>query len=51
MIDVDKAMLDPPGVFAHPEAVLWQATLCPSSGKAILRRWEHDAREPASVVL
>ena len=47
MVDLNKAMLDPPGVFPHPEAVLHEQTLSRKQKVAILRRWEYDARSLA----
>ena len=47
MVDLNKAMLDPPGVFPHPEAVLREQTLSRKQKVAILRRWEYDARSLA----
>lgn len=45
MIDLDKALLNPSGVFAAPEDVLSAEGLTRGQKIDILRRWEYDARE------
>lgn len=45
MIDLDKALLNPAGVFNAPEDVLSAEGLTREQKIEILRRWEYDARE------
>ena len=45
MIDIDKALTDPSSVFATPDEVCEAADLSGEQKIAVLRRWEHDARE------
>jgi len=45
MVDLDKALLDPAGVFGAPEDVLSAEGLTREQKIEILRRWEYDARE------
>ena len=45
MIDVKKAMLDPPMVFKDPKDVLATAELTRDQKIEILRRWEYDAHQ------
>ena len=45
MTDVDKAMLNPGGVFDKPSDVLDAEDLTREQMIEILRRWEYDARE------
>ncbi len=45
MIDVKKAMLDPPSVFKDPQEVVASDELNRDQKIEILRRWEYDARQ------
>ena len=45
MIDVKKAMLDPPMVFKDPKDVVANVELTRDQKIEILRRWEYDARQ------
>ena len=45
MIDVNKAMLDPPMVFQYPKDVVANVELTRDQKIEILRRWEYDARQ------
>ena len=45
MIDIDKAMTNPAGVFATPDEVCEADGLSNEQKVGILRRWEYDARE------
>ena len=44
MIDLSKAMLDPPRVFKEPKDVIACNELTRDQKIEILRRWEYDAR-------
>lgn len=44
-MDIEKALLDPTGVFSRPEEVLAEMSLSRDQKIKILRRWEYDARE------
>lgn len=44
-MDIEKALLDPAGVFARPEDVSADPSLSREEKIRILRRWEYDARE------
>jgi hypothetical protein len=45
MIDIQKAMLDPTSVFAHPHDVVNHPGLTREQKIEILRRWAYDAKE------
>ena len=45
MIDVKKAMLNPPAVFKDPKDVVANDVLTRDQKIEILRRWEYDARQ------
>jgi hypothetical protein len=45
MIDIQKALLDPTSVFAHPQDVVNHAQLSRDQKIEILRRWAYDAKE------
>lgn len=47
MIDIEKAKLDPSGVFASPKDVLAENDLTRDQKIDILRRWGYDAKELA----
>lgn len=47
---IEKAMLEPGGVFAAPEDVISEAGLSKSQKIEILRRWEYRAAEEAVAV-
>ena len=48
--DIERALLDPPSVFATPEAVLAHPALSPAQKIEILQRWEYDAADIAVAV-
>lgn len=45
MIDLEKALLDPTAVFAHPKDVVANSQLTREQKIEILRRWAYDAKE------
>ncbi len=45
MVDIDRAILDPAGVFKVPSEVLQSSELTKEQMIMILRQWEYDARE------
>lgn len=48
--DIDRALLDPPGVFATPEEVLHHGAIPREVKIEILRRWEYDAADIAVAI-
>jgi len=44
-MNIEKALLNPSGSFAHPLEVLAEPGLSRAEKIRILRRWEYDARE------
>lgn len=44
-MDIDRAMLDPAGVFKVPSEVLQSSDLTKEQKIKILRQWEYDARQ------
>jgi hypothetical protein len=44
-IDLDKALLDPDGVFHAPHEVLHAQGLSPEDKKAVLQRWKENAED------
>ena len=48
--DIERALLDPPSVFATPEAVLAHPALSQAQKIEILQRWEYDAADIAVAV-
>ncbi len=44
-MDIERAMLNPAGEFAHPRDVLAEKTFTREQKITVLRRWEYDARE------
>jgi len=44
-MDINKALLDPQQVFHSPHDVLGEPTLSYEEKKAILERWEYDAKQ------
>lgn len=47
VLDYEKCLIDPKGVFGTPERVLKDTRLDRRAKLEILHRWEHDARELA----
>lgn len=45
MIDLQKALLDPPSVFNHPHDVVTHPELTRDQKIDILRRWAYDEKE------
>ncbi len=45
MVDIDRAILDPAGVFKVPSEVLQSGELTKEQKIKILRQWEYDSRE------
>lgn len=45
MVDIDRAILDPAGVFKVPSEVLQSSELTKEQMIMIFRQWEYDARE------
>lgn len=48
--DLDRALLDPPSVFATPEAVVAHPALATAEKIEILKRWAYDAADIAVAV-
>ena len=48
--NLEQALLDPPSVFATPEAVVDHPALTRAEKVEILQRWEYDASEVAVAV-
>lgn len=48
--DLERALLDPPSVFATPEALADHPDVTTAQKIEILRRWEYDASEIAVAV-
>lgn len=44
-LQLERALLDPAGVFDAPERVLEAGDLTHDQKREVLRRWLHDARE------
>jgi hypothetical protein len=49
-LDIQRALLDPPSVFATPEAVLAHPDLTPAQKIEILRRWAYDAADVSVAI-
>lgn len=45
MIDLKKALLDPPSVFSSPNEVLAQDDISNEDKLKILQQWEYDCKE------